>query len=175
MQGFLVNLSSIPPEGITRHFASTVNVLGIDHLDVTLEQPLAIECQLVRVNHEVVVRGTLRSAVRLSCSRCDEEFVLPLALALDAIYLPLIDLSSERAKELDDEITDVYSYAESAVDLVEMVRDKLLLSIPLQPYCAAGCKGLCPSCGVNRNTVHCQCAEEKLGSPFELLKELRFS
>jgi uncharacterized protein len=81
-----------------------------------------------------------------------------------------------RAKELDDdEFTDVYSYAESVVDLVEMVRDQLVLSIPLQPHCMAGCNGLCPSCGVNRNVVHCQCAEAKLGSPFDLLKELRFS
>ena len=175
MHGLLVNVAAIPAEGIGWRLGGTVSELGIDHLDVTMAQPLDIECHLVRVHREVVVRGALRTAVRLSCSRCDEEFVLPLTLALDAIYLPAVDLSSERAKELDDEITDVYAYGESVIDLVEMVRDKLLLSIPLQPHCAAGCKGLCPSCGVNRNAVHCQCAEEKLGSPFELLKELRFS
>jgi uncharacterized protein len=175
MQRLIVELSAIPPEGITYRFRSTVVALGIDDPEVAVVQPLEMDCQFVKVNRDVVVHGTLRSAVRLTCSRCAEEFVQPLLLALDAMYLPIDDLSSARAKALEDDVTDVYAYAESVIDLVEMVRDKLFLSIPLQPHCRAGCQGLCPSCGVNRNTVRCQCAEEKLGSPFELLKELRFS
>jgi uncharacterized protein len=113
--------------------------------------------------------------VHLTCSRCADEFEQPLRVALDAVYLPMQALSSERAKELEVGEADVYGYAEPLVDISEMVRDKLLLSIPLQPHCMVGCQGLCPSCGINRNTVSCQCAEEKLGSPFEPLKGLRFS
>jgi uncharacterized protein len=113
--------------------------------------------------------------VRLTCSRCAEEFEQPLRVDLDAVYLPMQAISSERAKELEEGETDVYAYAESVIDIAEMVRDKLVLSIPLQPHCMVGCKGLCPSCGVNRNAISCQCAEAKLGSPFEPLKGLRFS
>jgi uncharacterized protein len=91
------------------------------------------------------------------------------------VYFPTHEIASERAKELDEGTSDVYSYAEQVIDIAEMVRDKLLLSIPLQPHCMVGCKGLCPTCGVNRNVVGCQCAEEKLDSPFERLKGLRFS
>lgn len=175
MQQLVVDVSSIPYDGITYRFSGTLAALGLDSQDVALARPFDLECQLVKVNWEVVVHGRLRSAVRLNCSRCAEEFILPLTLALDAIYLPAADLSSERVQELEDDLTDVYPYVESEIDLVEMIRDKFLLSIPLQPHCTTGCKGLCPSCGVNRNTVHCQCAETKFGSPFELLKELRFS
>jgi uncharacterized protein len=175
MQSFVINLLSIPHEGITRRLSSSAAALGIDDPHVALVRPLDLQCHFLKIDRQVVVQGTLRSAVRLSCSRCTEEFVLPLTLALEAIYLPVSDASSERAKDLEDEGTDVYAYEESAVDLGEMVRDKLFMSIPLQPYCTPGCKGLCPACGVNRNTVYCQCAEEKLGSPFEQLKELRFS
>jgi uncharacterized protein len=175
MRQLSVDLHSISPEGVSRRFSSPATALGIDEADAMIVHPLTIACQFVRINREVVVQGTLRSAVRLSCSRCAEEFVLPLTLALKAIYLPVPDLSSEQVRELEDDLTDVYSYTESVIDLSELVRDKLLLAMPLQPYCMAGCKGLCPACGVNRNMVRCQCAEEKFGSPFDLLKGLRFS
>ena len=175
MQRFAIELSAIRAEGTTRRFSSTGADLEIAEPILKVVQPVDIECQLFKLNREVVVYGTVRSAVRLTCSRCAEEFVLPLRLPLEAIYLPVQALSSKRAKELEEGDADVYSYTEPAIDIAEMVREKLFLSIPLQPHCMVGCKGLCPSCGVNRNVINCQCAEERLGSPFELLKKWRFS
>jgi uncharacterized protein len=174
MQQPAVELSAIPHEGLSRAFRSSGKALGIGDPELAVVLPVEVACQFSRVDREVVVQGSLRSAVRLTCGRCAEEFVLPLSIALEAVYLPIHEISSERATALEKGATDVYSYAEQVIDIAEMVRDKLLLSIPLQPHCMVGCKGLCPSCGVNRNAVSCQCAEEKLGSPFELLKGLRF-
>src|SRR5215813_5370089 len=166
MPRLIMELSAIPHEGISQHFTSTGSALGIVDTELRVVQPVEIECRFFKVNAEVVVRGNLCSAVHLTCSRCAEEFEQSLSIALEAVYLPMQAISSERAKELEEGEADVYAYAELVIDLAEMVRDKLLLSIPLQPHCMAGCKGLCPSCGVNRNTINCQCAEEKLGSPF---------
>ena len=175
MSRLIMGLSAIPEEGISRHFTSSGRALGIVDAELRVVQLVEIECQFYKVNQEVVVQGGLRSAVHLTCSRCAEEFEQPLSIALDAVYLPAQAISSERTKELEQGETDVYAYAEPVIDIAEMVHDKLFFSIPLQPYCMVGCKGLCPSCGVNRNTISCQCAEEKLGSPFEPLKGLRFS
>jgi uncharacterized protein len=175
MQRLAMELSAIPHEGISQRFTSTGVALGVVDSELTVVQPVEMACQLYKVDREVVVQGTLRSVVRLTCSRCAEEFEQPLSVALEVVYLPIDEISSERAKEIEEGIADVYSYVEQVIDLAEMARDKLFLSIPLQPRCMAGCKGLCPSCGVNRNAVSCQCAEAKLGSPFELLKSLRFS
>jgi uncharacterized protein len=175
MPRLIMELSAIPPEGISQHFTSTGNALGIIDSELRVTQVVALDCQFYKVNQEVIVQGSLRSAAQLTCSRCAEEFEQPLHIGLDAVYLPMQALASERAKEIESGEADVYGYAEPALDLTEMVRDKLLLSIPLQPHCRVGCQGLCPSCGVNRNTIGCQCAEEKLGSPFEPLKGLRFS
>lgn len=175
MQQLAVELSAIPHEGIAREFRSSGKALGISDPELAVVLPIDIACQFFKVDREVVVQGSLRSAVRLTCGRCAEKFVLPLCITLGAVYLPIHEISSERARELEEDVTDVYSYAEQVIDIAEMVRDKLFLSIPLQPHCMVGCKGLCPSCGVNRNAIGCQCAEEKLGSPFELLKGMRFS
>ncbi len=175
MQRLAVELSTIPPEGISRAFISTGVDLGIGASELPVVRPVEMECRFYKVNHEVVVQGSLRSALYLTCSRCAEDFEKPLSVALDAVYLPMDELSSARAKELDEGEADVYAYTDQAIEIAAMVRDKLLLSIPLQPHCMIGCKGLCPSCGVNRNIVSCQCGEARLGSPFEALKELRAS
>jgi uncharacterized protein len=175
MSRLSVELSAIPQEGLSQHFSSSGSALGIVDTELSVIHPVEIDCRLHKVDQEVIVQGSLRSAAQLTCSRCAEEFVQPLCNAVEAVYLPMQAISSERAKELESGDTDVYGYAEALVDLAEMVRDKLLLSLPLQPHCMVACKGLCPSCGVNRNTISCQCAEEKLGSPFESLKGLRFS
>jgi DUF177 domain-containing protein len=170
-----VELSIIPQEGLSQRFTSTAVALGIIDSELAVVQPIEIDCQLDRVNDEVVVRGRLQSAVRLACSRCAEEFTQSLDVALDAVYLPTEVLSSGQAKAFEEDETELYGYIEQLIDLTEMVRDKVFLSIPLQPHCRVECKGLCPSCGVNRNTLSCQCAEEKLGSPFAPLKGLHFS
>jgi uncharacterized protein len=178
MQRLVVGFADIPDEGMRRDFRSSGQELGISDPDLAVAQPIEIGCRFYKVDRDVIVQGTMRSTVRLLCGRCAEEFVLPLNVPLDAVYLPTQDAASERVKELEGDIdstTDVYAYAEQVIDIAEMARDKLLLSIPLQPHCMVGCQGLCPSCGLNRNIISCQCAEEKLGSPFELLKGLRFS
>jgi uncharacterized protein len=175
MSQLIIEVAAILAEGISRRFTTSGSALGIVDTEPRVVQPIEIDCQCYEVDQEVVVQGNLRSAVHLVCSRCAEEFDLPLSVALDAVYLPLKALSSVRAQELEAGEADVYGYAESVIDIAEMVRDKLFFAIPLQPHCRVGCKGLCPSCGVNRNMISCQCAEDKLGSPFEPLKGLRFS
>jgi uncharacterized metal-binding protein YceD (DUF177 family) len=178
MQRLEVELSAIPDEGLCCEFRSSGQTLGINDPALAVVQPIEIGCRFFTVARDVVVQGTMRSALRLTCVRCAEDFVLPLNVVLNAVYLPIQEASSERAKELEEDVdsaTDVYSYVEQVIDIAEMARDKLLLSSPLQPHCMVGCQVLCPACGLNRNIVSCQCAEEKLGSPFELLKDLRFS
>ena len=175
MSRLSIELSAISPEGLSRRFVSAGIDLGIVEPELAVVQPVVLDCHFYKVNREVVVQGSLCSAVRLTCSRCAEEFEQPLGVALNAVYLPLPAMASERAQELEAGETEVYAYADSVIDLAEMVRDKLLFAVPIQPHCIVGCKGLCPACGANRNLISCQCAEEKLGSPFELLKGLRFS
>jgi uncharacterized protein len=175
MPRLLIDRSTIPHEGSTRRFSCTASALGVVDAELAVLRTVEIECRLYKVDREVVAQGSLRTVVRLTCSRCAEEFEFPLDVALDAVYLPIQEISAEQAEDLDEGGVDVYTYAEEMIDLTEMVRDKLLLSIPLQPHCLIECQGLCPACGVNRNLVSCQCAEATLGSPFERLKGLRFS
>jgi len=52
---------------------------------------------------------------------------------------------------------ETYQLDEDVIDLEPMVRDALLLELPLAPLCDPDCAGLCATCGVNRNLTACEC------------------
>jgi len=173
MHELTIDLSEIRDEGITRHVVVTGVTLGIADPGFEIAQPIDLTCQLFKVNRDVVVQGTLDTVLRLTCSRCAEEFLLPLRVPVEAVYFPAHDTAPERQETLEEGTADMFSYTEHVIDLAEMVHDKLFLAVPLQPRCTLECKGLCPQCGSNWNIATCQCVQEALGSPFQRLKGLR--
>jgi uncharacterized protein len=63
-------------------------------------------------------------------------------------------------------------YEGDRLDLGDVIREQLFLAAPLSRLCRPDCRGLCPTCGANRNQTACACppvVEESL-SPFAVLK-----
>ncbi|MCK5011414.1 MAG: DUF177 domain-containing protein, partial [Deltaproteobacteria bacterium] len=68
---------------------------------------------------------------------------------------------------------DLFFYQGHIIDKVPLIREQILLHIPLYPLCHETCKGICPQCGSNLNHSLCQCDKEEVaGSKFEILKKL---
>ena len=97
------------------------------------------------------------------CCRCLERVETPVHAEIDAVY----------AKTPDPDDPDLYAFEANAIELTDAVRDALLLELPMQFFCKPDCKGLCPVCGANLNTVTCTCQEGKvITSPFSALKSI---
>jgi uncharacterized protein len=75
----------------------------------------------------------------------------------------------EQEVELSDRDMVVAYYDHDRIDLGEMVREQMHLALPLRRLCREDCRGLCPSCGVNRNTGSCDC------QPTEALEDERLA
>jgi uncharacterized protein len=54
-----------------------------------------------------------------------------------------------------------------------MLREQFYLALPMKPLCRDECRGLCPSCGTNRNTGACTCAPVWEDPRLAPLKELK--
>jgi uncharacterized protein len=52
---------------------------------------------------------------------------------------------------------DMYPIADDTIDLGPMVRDAVVLELPMAPLCREDCAGLCPQCGADRNEGACGC------------------
>ncbi len=58
------------------------------------------------------------------------------------------------------------------IDLDELVREELLLAVPTHLVCQENCKGVCPTCGADRNVTDCRCGEEYVDPRWAGLKKL---
>jgi uncharacterized protein len=173
----VINVSRIPPEGLEVADdlePGEVHLEGEDSFN--LEPGGRMEGRLERGDDDSVhLRGSLSARLRLQCGRCLEPFILPVEQELDLFYLrrQRKDAGEEEDEvELSDRDMVVAYYDGDVLDLGEMVREQFFLALPLKRLCREDCRGLCPTCGSNRNQARCECPPEAAASPFGSLRKL---
>ncbi|NQU66028.1 MAG: DUF177 domain-containing protein [SAR324 cluster bacterium] len=134
---------------------------------------MACVAELVLKRGMVQLHGSYSVEMATSCNICLE----PVSVKLDREFdLSLMDEESYAEPEGDVEISlqsdDLDFYRGQEIILAEYFEDQLLLDLPFSIKCSEECKGICPKCGVNRNTESCQCTEEFGNNPFSALGDL---
>lgn len=116
--------------------------------------PVELELRLESVMEGVLVTGTARAQAEGECVRCLE----PLGLDLEADFQELFSYpdADERGRgtvrsdedAVDDEDDEDRLFLEDGLfDLEPLLRDAVVLALPMQPVCQEGCPGLCSQCG----------------------------
>jgi uncharacterized protein len=109
----------------------------------------------------VLVSGTVTAPWEGHCRRC-------LAEARGELVAEVKELFEEGA---DGE--EIYPLQGDQLDLEPLVRDAVLLELPLAPLCSEACQGLCPVCGINRNEGSCECEQNQRDPRWAALDDLR--
>jgi len=137
--------------------------------------PVEAEINLNRKgDSRVEVRGFLKTVITLVCDRCLADYVFQ----VDVVFHLILDASSDESwqmKELECSDTDLDTIMldQPVVDLEEILRQQLYLSLPEKLICSEKCKGLCPHCGTDLNDTQCCCVSEEKVSPFAVLEKLK--
>lgn len=133
-------------------------------LDETVRfQPIEITGTVTGSDEAVSVEATISATVKTRCSRCLTDVAVPIRTEVREAFT-----ASEQNSE-----EDAYPLSGTVADLEPMVRDALLLELPIKILCREECPGLCPVCGVDLNQSDCLCqrdVEDK--NPFSALREL---
>lgn len=133
--------------------------------DLLHATPIEVQLEVESSGNAVHVRGTLKTRLTFSCSRCLETFDVEKVIEVDEGFT-----QDESLVEADED--EWYQLVEGEIlDLKPHLEEIALLSLPMAPLCRDDCLGLCPSCGVNRNETTCQCNEEKIDPRLEGLKD----
>ena len=122
---------------------------------------------------EIVARGKAEPVLKLECARCLEPFEHRMVHNL-AFVIKLAgkgELNGPEGESSDDYF--VVSDSEEEFDLTPIVRERIMTSLPLKPLCDENCKGLCPQCGINRNTKTCDCKIDRTDERWSGLRELK--
>ena len=104
------------------------------------------------------VAGRLTTRLEVVCSRCAEPFEVPIDAAFDLRYVPQSQNVGEDEREVAEDDLATAFHREGLLDLIELVREQLVLALPMKPLCDEACRGLCPECGTNLNKTQCACA-----------------
>jgi uncharacterized protein len=136
--------------------------------------------ELVREHHgkgavvdDIRVVGEFSTNLEFSCARCLEPVPQSVARPFDLLYRPLgVDRGHEEVSISEAE-TEIGYYEGDGVHLEDVLREQVLLAVPIRLVCNESCKGLCPHCGKNLNDESCECKEELPDPRWDALKELR--
>ena len=72
------------------------------------------------------------------------------------------------------EIAEIIVVASACTDrTVPIVREYIILAVPITVYCNEDCRGLCPLCGADRNQGECSCQPVGKLSPFSALRDVK--
>jgi uncharacterized protein len=123
---------------------------------------------------EIRVRGHLSVTMESDCDRCLETATIPVESDFDLFYRPEPAVERTRDEvEIDEGESQIAFYEGEGLELGDILREHILLSIPMQRICSDACKGICPVCGQNRNLVQCACAIKPADDRWAALKDLK--
>lgn len=170
-----VSISKIPNEGLEVDEVVNGEILGIDPEELATGKDGRFKGHVERADGgSLHVRGHLKLNTSGPCARCLADTPLVLDQELDLFFLPESPLLSEHDDEEGAELQDrdlvVTFYKGDVLDLPGVVREQVLLAQPMKRLCRENCKGVCPSCGADRNLISCSCPKEASSkTPFSTL------
>jgi uncharacterized protein len=120
---------------------------------------------------EIRVSGRLAVLMEADCDRCLEPARFPIDSEFTLYYRP-VDEGYGDEKEIDAGEAEMGFYDGEGLDLNDVLREFVLLSLPMQRVCREDCKGICPECGQNRNQIECDCQAGTADDRWAALKQL---
>lgn len=128
------------------------------------------------LNHslgEVRVEGKVDVKVQAICDRCLETASFPIQNNFDLVYMPAEEAAVGGEDEIDQGALEIGYYEGTRLAIKDILREVVLLALPMQLICSEECKGICPICGENRNQRECGCAAETSDDRWNQLEKFR--
>jgi uncharacterized protein len=169
----------VRPREFEENFQPGVIDLGQDVRQLT---PLKASgrAELVEEHHgkhdviqDIRLRGRLSAGLELQCARCLEPVRQDVSRQFELLYRPLGADSGRDELSVTDAEAEIGYYQGEGVLLEDVLREQVLLALPLRVICRENCKGLCPQCGKNLNQEQCSCAVPMEDPRWGALKDIR--
>jgi len=150
----------------------------VEGADFQCAEPVRGQLTFANSGELLLIDGTVRTTVELPCDRCLEPALLPFEVTIEERF-PLDEVSNPRLPteeeiEFDNTLSTVIHLdaGKPILDLDELIRQQLVMILPIQVLCGPDCLGMCARCGANLNEGACACEPEMTSSPLAGLAAL---
>lgn len=127
---------------------------------------------LANTDGEVRIQGRFSVELGCVCDRCLGQARFPLEAAFDLFYRPMSFIARTEEVEIDEGEAEIAFYEGGGMLLEDVLREQVLLALPMQRTCREECLGICPNCGANRNETVCECRPEAGNDRWQALRNL---
>ncbi|MGI6587639.1 MAG: YceD family protein [Peptococcia bacterium] len=168
-----INIAKLWKEpGVKENFAFVWEDVPENMGEVSLLKPIHVKGHVSNQGNFLELLMRIKTEVMLPCSRCLDEVKLPLDLEVVDQYYSKEEWSN--LSEVDEEDSSAVFFLEGDwLDLKQVVRENLLLNLPMRILCTPDCPGICPQCGRNLKEGQCNCCSADLDPRFEVLAQLK--
>ncbi len=153
-----------------KEFSASDIDLGEENIE--LRGPVQIKGEVRRDGEEIIASGVIEGDAAINCTRCVTPVEHKLSVPFAVKYMTAEAAAERESAEVDPAELDADVIPESGLQLAELVREQIVLSLPMQFFCRPDCKGLCTICGGNRNLIDCNCGEKEIDPRWAALKNL---
>jgi uncharacterized protein len=126
-----------------------------------------------KIIKDIRLKGKLAAGFELSCARCLEPVAQDVKREFELLYRPLGADAGRDELSVTDAEAEIGYYQGEGILLEDVLREQVLLTLPVKVTCREDCKGLCPHCGANLNQQSCSCATLVEDPRWSALKEIR--
>jgi len=160
-----------------KHVSYEINEPPIEDAEGGLQciEPIKGTATFSNTGRHIVVRGSFSTTIELECARCLGKYRVKVESPIEeelqiAGHLPEL-MEEQEEEELPEEEREPL-FEGNLLDLTELLRQNILIAVPLKPICSDECKGLWPHCGRNLNEGQCDCPTDVEDSAFADLASL---
>jgi uncharacterized protein len=145
--GFLINA----PISTSREISFDLPAISLGS-ELNL-QKLNGTVELTRTPKGILIQAGFSTSIPAECVRCLDEFDLPLKTEFNELYAFHTNSVTESGLIVPEDAN---------IDLQPLVREFLLIEVPIKMVCRPDCQGLCTVCGENLNHQLCEHQSEKI-------------
>ena len=167
-----LNLDTVLDEPVRFGGELAVPVSAIDREPLLSLSPLRISGEVRRIEGGYALTAELVYSGELECSRCLTPYPFQEDEVFSLVLYPRTAAPSDEVELSRDDLDALY-FSDPAVPLSPIAEERVQMSLPMKPLCKPDCRGLCPTCGKDRNLGACQCSSESIDPRWEALKALK--
>lgn len=145
--------------------------LETEGIDVASD--IAVRGEARRNAAGVEVAGSINGKLNIDCTRCLKPVETPLDTAFDVSFIDQENTPEDKELQLQQADLSADVLQGDELDLTELAREQILLSLPEQTFCREDCHGLCPACGRDLNEGDCDCGSDEIDPRWAALKGLK--
>jgi uncharacterized protein len=156
----------------------TISSEGAKHLELILEdgwwqqdkqddqiegiaKPIVSKVDIYKAGDKFVLEGDMAGAVSVRCDRCLAAFEKGIKTGFKLFFTPPARYDTKAEIELLEEDLETGFINGEEINLDDIFREQLYLSLPIKSLCKEECLGLCPVCGTDLNIQACKCEKRQ--------------